>query len=345
MTGNLPITNASTYPLPLVPILKEKVWGGRRLTEYGKQLPPDVPVGESWEVADLRSTAPGGGGGDPAHSVIAGGSLAGATLHDAMGAWGFRMLGTSSPSAAGGFPLLVKWLDAAEHLSVQVHPTPEYVARHPDANLKTESWVILDADSGTNVYVGLRRGVTPADVARGAKDATLPEMLRKVPAVPGECHHLPSGTIHALGAGVLVAEVQTPSDTTFRLYDWASEYGRKGRELHIEAALECLDLRDPPAPVVASPGAAASPLVSTERYWIWQLRPGVAPFQPSGSESWRVVMVTAGEVRLRASDGSFPSVILAKGATVVVPAASLATLTVDGTSGSEALLVGVGEQP
>jgi len=344
MTGSL-LTSVSTYPLPLEPILKEKVWGSRRLTDYGKRLPADTRIGESWEVADLLSTAPGGGGGDPAHSVITGGSLVGETLHDAMVGWGTRMLGTSAPSPAGGFPLLVKWLDAAEHLSVQVHPTPEYVARHPEANLKTESWVVLDADSGAHVYLGLQRGVAPADVARGAIDGTLPEMLRKVPAVPGECYHLPSGTIHALGAGVLVAEVQTPSDTTFRLYDWALEYGRQGRELHIEAALECLDRSNRPAPIVAAPGAAAAPLVSTERYWIWQLRPGIEAFRPSGAGSWRVVMVTAGEVQLHAFDGSFPSMGLAKGSTVVVPAASVATLRVDGPLGSEALLVGVGEQP
>jgi mannose-6-phosphate isomerase len=339
------MTSSAPYPLLLEPILKEKVWGGRRLTEFGKKLPPEARIGESWEVADLPSTAPGGGGGDPARSVVAAGPLAEHTLHDAMDRWGRRLLGTSSPTAAGDFPLLVKWLDAAEHLSVQVHPTAEYVAAHPSANLKTESWVVLDADTDSHLYLGLHDGVTGADVARGARDGTLPGMLRRVPAVPGDCHHLPSGTIHALGAGVLVAEVQTPSDTTFRLYDWAAEYGREGRELHLEQALECLDFGDPPAPTAAPTGAGAARLVTTPHYWIWQLRPGDRTFQEGGGGSWRVMMVTSGEVRMRASDESFAPLELAKGDTVVVPAANVEALLVEGDPSSAALLVGVGDEP
>ena len=334
------MSELTPYPLLLEPILKEKVWGGRRLTDFGKALPADVLIGESWEVADLASTAPGGGGGEPARSRITNGELAGQTLHDAMDIWGGPMMGSSMPTSAGDFPLLVKWLDAAQHLSVQVHPTAEYVVAHPEANLKTESWVVLDADPGAHLYLGLEPDVTADDVARGARDATLPEMLRTFPAIPGEVHHLPSGTIHALGAGVLVAEVQTPSDTTFRLYDWAVEYGRDGRELHLEPALECLDFGDPPAPVKAPADAADFPLVSTEHYWIRQLRPGLAAFRGSDSETWQVVMVTSGPVRLSASDGSFATLELAKGDTVVVPAACAAVLVIDGAEGSEALLVG-----
>jgi mannose-6-phosphate isomerase len=334
------MSESTPYPLLLEPILKEKVWGGRRLTDFGKALPADVLIGESWEVADLASTAPGGGGGDPARSRITTGELAGQTLHDAMDEWGGHMMGTSMPTPAGNFPLLVKWLDATQHLSVQVHPTAEYVVAHPEANLKTESWVVLDADPGAQLYLGLELGVTGADVARGARDATLPEMLRSFPAIPGEVHHLPSGTIHALGAGVLVAEVQTPSDTTFRLYDWAVEYGREGRELHLEPALECLDFGDPPAPVKAPPGVADFPLVSTEHYWIRQLRPGVATLRGGASTTWLVVMVTTGDVHLSASDRSFADLGLTKGDTVVVPAACADALVVDGTATAEALLVG-----
>ena len=214
------------------------------------------------------------------------------------------------------------------------------MAAHPEANLKTESWVVLDADPGAHLYLGLEPGVTAADVARGARDATLAEMLRTFPAIPGEVHHLPSGTIHALGAGVLVAEVQTPSDTTFRLYDWAVEYGREGRELHLEPALECLDFGDPPPPVKAPPAAADYLLVSTEHYWIRQLRPGLATFEGSRAGTWLVAMVTAGPIRLSASDGSFPGIELAKGDTVVVPADCVRVLTIDGAEDSEALLVG-----
>ncbi|MFG0245107.1 MAG: type I phosphomannose isomerase catalytic subunit [Phycisphaerales bacterium JB052] len=242
---------SNPYPLILEPILKPKVWGGRRLAEYGKHLPADEPTGESWELADLASTSTSGGGGDSAHSTITNGELAGKTIRDAMQQWGTELLGDSNPTETGGFPLLVKYLDAREHLSIQVHPSPEYASSHPDAHLKTESWFILDAqpDADGNppvIYKGFQDGVTADDLKAAIQNGTVPDIMRTELAVPGHCHTLPSGTVHALGAGVLVAEIQTPSDTTFRVYDWAKEYGREGRELHIDQAVECASFEHPP---------------------------------------------------------------------------------------------------
>ena len=243
------MTNA--YPLILEPILKPKVWGGRRLAEYGKQLPADEPTGESWELADLASTSASGGGGGSAHSKITNGDMQGKTIHDAIEQWGSDLLGDASLSPEGGFPLLVKYLDAREHLSIQVHPSPEYAVAHPDAHLKTESWFILDArpDEHGNppvIYKGFKDGVTREDLRDAIENGSVPEIMRTELAVPGQCHTLPSGTVHALGAGVLVAEIQTPSDTTFRVYDWAKEYGRAGRELHIDQAVQCASFDCPP---------------------------------------------------------------------------------------------------
>ena len=124
-----------------------------------------------------------------------------------------------------------------DNLSVQVHPDDAYVRRHPEARLKSEAWHILDAQPGSVIYAGLKPGVDRDSFAQAIEDGTVVDKLVAIPAVPGECHYLPSGTCHALGAGVLVAEVQTPSDTTFRVWDW----GRTSRELHIEQALECID--------------------------------------------------------------------------------------------------------
>lgn len=242
---------SNPYPLILEPILKPKVWGGRRLAEYGKHLPADEPTGESWELADLASTSTSGGGGDSAHSTIANGELAGKTIRDAMQQWGTDLLGDAKPTETGGFPLLVKYLDAREHLSIQVHPSPAYASAHSDAHLKTESWFILDAqpDADGNppvIYKGFQDGVTADDLKAAIQNGTVPDIMRTELAVPGHCHTLPSGTVHALGAGVLVAEIQTPSDTTFRVYDWAKEYGREGRELHIDQAVECASFEHPP---------------------------------------------------------------------------------------------------
>ena len=227
------------YPLVLEPILKEKVWGGRRLAGYGKSLPAGVMVGESWELADLSSTSVSGGGGEPAISVIANGSMKGKTVRDAISLWGDGMMGGVKLSSEGGFPLLVKYLDAREHLSVQVHPSEAYAAKHSWAHLKTESWYVLEAEPGSVIYKGLKAGVSRDDLERAIESGTVQGVMRSLPAVVGECHTLLSGTVHALGAGVLVAEVQTPSDTTFRVYDWAGEYGREGRELHVAQAVEC----------------------------------------------------------------------------------------------------------
>ncbi|MFO0832392.1 MAG: type I phosphomannose isomerase catalytic subunit [Phycisphaerales bacterium] len=227
------------YPLLFRPTLFPKVWGGDRLARYGKPVTPGERIGESWELADLPGTSASGAGGGPVRSTIANGPLAGKTIHDAIDLWGDALLHRATRTPEGNFPLLIKFLDAREDLSVQVHPSPAYAASHKDAHLKTECWYILDAAPGSLIYKGVKPGVTRetfehalrADNGKGVVD-----LLAAVPAVPGECHNLPSGTVHALGAGVLVAEVQTPSDTTFRVYDW----GRTGRELHIEQALECI---------------------------------------------------------------------------------------------------------
>ncbi len=204
------------YPLTFEPILREKVWGGRTLERFGKQLPPEVSIGESWELADLPSTVPNG------KSVIANGHLAGKTL-DAQ------------------FPLLIKFLDACDNLSVQVHPSEAYATEHQDAHLKSEAWIILDATPEGLIYVGLKEGTTEDVLRASIESNTVPELLNAIHVKKGECYYLPSGTCHALGAGVLVAEVQTPSDTTFRVWDW----GRIGREMHVDQAMECISFDAP----------------------------------------------------------------------------------------------------
>jgi mannose-6-phosphate isomerase class I len=131
----------------------------------------------------------------------------------------------------------VKLLHAREHLSVQVHPSPAYAATHPEAKLKAESWYVLDAEPGAELFLGLTPGTTAADAVALAREGRIADVLRRVPAIMGDCHTLPSGLVHALGAGVVVAEVQTASDTTYRLYDWTTEYARAPRTLHLSESL------------------------------------------------------------------------------------------------------------
>lgn len=300
-------------PLHLDPLLVEKPWGGRRLAGLGRSLPEGVAVGESWDVADLDPAATAVR--DPASRVSCG-PLAGRTLAEVIAASGPELLGTARPTAAGRFPLLVKHLDAREHLSVQVHPPAEVVARFPGSRLKTESWVVVAAEPGAGLFLGVADGVGPDDVEKAAGTPDLVPMLRRVPARVGDVHHLPAGLLHALGAGVLVAEPQTPSDTTFRLYDWTEEYGRAPRALHLDESLTCLraewDVNVSPPPPVAGDGV----VVDTEHYTVTRTASGPGgrvdvPVRPTA----RVVVVLRGQLA-----GEALATSLGPGQVVLLPA-------------------------
>ncbi len=310
------------YPLAFAPILLDKVWGGDRLARLGKPVAPGSRVGESWEVADLATTSASGAGGGAAISVIADGPLCGNTLNEAVRLWGADLLGASRPTPDGRFPLLVKYLDARENLSVQVHPSTAYALAHPEAHLKTECWYILDATPGAVIYKGVNAGVTRASFEAhllSADGSAILSDLASVPAVIGDLHELPSGTVHALGAGVMVAEVQTPSDTTFRVFDW----GRSGRQMHVAEALECIRF-GPARDATRFAGASPCRLVSTDSFTVdeHRLQPGAeAPLVAAGSRRCVVFLVVAGSGEFSASNGSFAPVSARAGTTLVIPAA------------------------
>ncbi|QQE12331.1 class I mannose-6-phosphate isomerase [Planctomycetota bacterium] len=226
------------YPLRFAPIYKEKVWGGRTLKVLDRELPgnDDMPIGESWELADLNQTSISGGGGGAEHSHIQNGELKGRTINDIIKEFKSAITGTLPLTDDGSFPLLVKFLDANTNLSVQVHPNQAYADTHADAFLKSECWYVLHAEEDAVIYKGVKEGTTEELFRQAIKEDRVEELLITVPVKVGDCHYVPSGTCHALGAGILAAEVQTPSDTTFRVYDW----GREGRELHIEPAMQCI---------------------------------------------------------------------------------------------------------
>jgi len=218
------------YPLKTVPIFKQRLWGGQKLKEaFGKNLPPNAKIGESWELADLPQDK----------SLIANGEFAGQTL---------AALVESHPEAIAGrkdfakpFPLLIKLLDAQDVLSVQVHPDPQTCRRMGQGDPKTECWYVIDAEPGAVIYKGLKHPVTKDQFTQAIEDGTTADLLAKVPVKPGECHFLPAGTAHAIGAGLLIAEIQTPSDTTYRVFDWnrVDDAGQP-RQLHIDEALESI---------------------------------------------------------------------------------------------------------
>ncbi|MHC4061494.1 MAG: type I phosphomannose isomerase catalytic subunit, partial [Planctomycetota bacterium] len=218
------------YPFKLKPIYKHRIWGGQKLREvFGKDIPEEEKIGESWEVADLPEDK----------SVIVNGELAGETLIGAIEKYPKEITGDAN--FRGPFPLLVKFLDAEDVLSVQVHPDPETCRRMGKGDPKTECWYIISAEAEAVIYKGLKEGVTREQFADAIKQGTVAELLARVPVAAGECHFLGAGTAHSIGAGLLIAEIQTPSDTTYRVFDWNRvDDAGKPRQLHIEEALESI---------------------------------------------------------------------------------------------------------
>jgi len=309
------------YPLLFEPILKPKVWGGRSLADLGKKLPDGVSIGESWELADLPESIPEG------RSRVRNGELAGMTLHQAIGRHRDWIMGDAHLTAEGGFPLLIKYLDAQENLSVQVHPDDAYVSKHADAHLKSEAWVVVKSQPRAVIYKGVKPKVTAEQFTQHIRGGSAVDDLNAVPVKPGDCHYLPSGTCHALGAGIVVAEIQTPSDTTFRVYDWgrAATLGTPARELHLEQAMQCIHF-GPPAPERKLPppievrGVRTTALAQTEYFHIERLDAlTMARFSIVTSGLPEVWMMIEGSGRIEL-DHNEP-VELSPGVTALMPAA------------------------
>lgn len=227
-------------PLEFRPILKRVRWGGRRLAALGKTLGDGDDYAESWELADH----------DDGRSVVEGGEYEGWTLDRLVAERGGELFGRHAGLAQ--FPLLVKFLDANDRLSVQVHPTDDLAKRFdPRENGKTEAWVVVDAKPGSRLYAGLNEGVTAEELRNASEQGAVEALLHSFEVAPGECVFIPAGTVHAIGEGILLAEVQQMSNLTFRLYDWGRTGGDgRPRPLHLDEAIACTDFtRGPVRPV------------------------------------------------------------------------------------------------
>jgi mannose-6-phosphate isomerase len=238
-------------PVRFEPFVRPMVWGGRRLGEVlGKPLATREPYGESWDLSD--------------HSLHHSQTVGGRSLRQLMEEKREGLLGNRA-SAYSQFPWLVKFLDAEDWLSVQVHPD-EYAVRElwPGEGSKTEAWFILDAKPGSRIYAGLRPGVDERKLRAALDVASVTECLHSFEPRAGDCVYLKAGTVHAVGGGVLMAEVQQTSDATFRLFDWNRKDAQgKSRTLHIREALACIDwTRGPVEPVHAAGFATPADKVS-----------------------------------------------------------------------------------
>lgn len=319
------------YPLTFQPRYKERVWGGRELERlYSRNLPPDKPIGESWEISDRTGDA----------SIVAHGPLAGTNLHWLMENHGAEILGGARPAAEGRFPLLCKILDAREKLSLQVHP-PASQARKLKGEPKTEMWFIADAAPDASLYVGLRRGVTRQEFERKIADGTVAECFHRIPVQAGDTMFLPSGRVHAIGDGLVIFEIQQNSDTTYRVFDW-NRVGLDGkpRELHVAQSLASIDFNDFEPKLVDTQFVADGPvkkriLVTDPLFNVeaWKLDgAGMVTLRPN---KLQIVAVTTGLVEVT---GNGITANLSAGQFCVIPA-SLEQTTVSPKSAAALLRV------
>jgi mannose-6-phosphate isomerase len=231
------------YPFLFKPIFKERIWGGRLLERlYQKELPPEVRIGESWEIVDREVD----------NSVIINGPMANHNLRWLMEKYPYDLMGEAK-SHHGRFPLLVKILDAQDMLSLQVHP-PAKVAAALGGESKTEMWYFTHTKPEAEIYLGLRRGANRAEFERLLQEGTVAQCFHRHNVHTGDSAFVPSGRVHALGAGSVLFEIQQNSDTTYRVYDWnRTGTDGKARELHIRQALASIDFDDFDPPLIKDP--------------------------------------------------------------------------------------------
>lgn len=293
------------YPLKFEPIFKQRIWGGQKLREYfNKDIPPFEKTGESWELADLPDDK----------SVITNGELAGQTLAEAIEQYPGEIAGNADFKEP--FPLLIKLLDAEEVLSVQVHPDAEACQRMAKGDPKTECWYIIAAQPGAAIYKGLKKGVTKEDFERAIAGGTVADLLNKVVVKPGECHFLPAGTPHAIGAGLLIAEIQTPSDTTYRVFDFNRvDKNGKSRPLHIAEAIESIHFEQDSSDI---PVTQSGRLVDSDYFKVdkGHRRDGGSEFMKPGK--LKVLMILSGNGKFRRDTEA--EVEFKAGDTILVPA-------------------------
>lgn len=319
------------YPLKFEPYLKTMVWGGEKIAPFKGIDTDQEKIGESWEISAVEGHV----------STIANGPLKGKSLTEAIKEYGAGLVGKKVYGKFGEkFPLLVKFIDAKQDLSIQVHPDDALAAkRHPGMFGKTEMWYVVGADEGTSLLSGMSEEITPDEYERRVLDNTITDVLARHEIHEGDVYFLPAGRIHAICRGAFVAEIQETSDLTYRIYD----YGRLGldgkpRQLHVEEAKEAIDYKKYPSykTEYAKVKDAEATLVSCEHFTTTLYDLGKSFTKDlSGIDCFFIVMCVKGEGRIidTESDGTVHELGIRQGETILLPASSAKVEFIPGERG------------
>lgn len=286
------------YAMKLKPTFKDYLWGGEKLKQYWGKKTDISPLAESWELSCHKD----------GNSIITTGEYANSTLSDYINAEGKAVLGTACEKFSD-FPILIKLIDAKENLSVQVHPNDEYALRVEGEMGKTEMWYILDCMPNSKLYYGFKQELTKAELKTHIENNTLIDVLNEVPVKKGDVFFIEAGTVHAIGAGILLAEIQQNSNTTYRVYDYA-RLGADGnqRELHVEKAMEVATLTKPsvgqPEPPVEKDGYTFKLLSKCKYFTTVLLDITQSALLQSTKKSFQSILCIDGRLKIESQHGN-----------------------------------------
>jgi mannose-6-phosphate isomerase len=309
------MNQSSLYPMRFDPIYQYRLWGGRRLADLlSAPLPGDGPIGEAWILSDREDH----------QSKVANGSLKGETIGRLMEEHRRQLMGKLAPRFRR-FPLLLKFLDAQKMLSVQVHPSDAYLDLIPAGETgKTEAWVVVEAEKGSQIYAGLKPGTTADGLRHSIASGVIADCMVGIVPKPGDAVFIPAGTVHTLGDGVVVFEVQQNSDITFRLYDWGHVDAKTGkpRPLQVDQAFACIDFEGSSAGLVSPRIETVMPvererLFECEPFRLWRIH-GASPFPVGDRGEPRVLVCIGGSGRVEHSNVPYA---VGKGDVWLLPAA------------------------
>lgn len=300
------------YPIKFKPILKEKIWGGKKLNKFLNKQSNSPKVGESWEISDIEGVT----------SVVINGELKGKSLKELLEIYKSDLIGDKNYKVFGNkFPLLIKFIDAKEDLSIQLHPNDELAAKRHNSFGKTEMWYVMQADENSNLIVGFNQDVTPDTYLKHLEEKTLTKILNFDKVKEGDTYFIEVGRVHAIGAGVMLAEIQQTSDITYRVYDW-DRVDNQGNEraLHNDLALDAInfnmknDFRASYSETENHPNKMVSCTYFTTHYF----HINTTLEKENTQDSFLIYICVDGEAEISANSVSER---IAKGETILLPAA------------------------